>query len=36
VIALEAAFASGPVIDGDQMSFGRHRVFIPKPPYDGD
>ncbi|MBS1159549.1 MAG: hypothetical protein H6R15_1968 [Proteobacteria bacterium] len=36
VIAVEAAFASGPVIDGDQMTFGRHRVFIPRLPYDGD
>lgn len=36
VIAVEAAFANGPVIDGDQMTFGRHRVFIPRLPYDGD
>src|SRR6185369_2988372 len=36
VIALEAAFATGPVIDGDQMTFTRHRVFIPNLPWAGD
>jgi hypothetical protein len=36
VIAVEAAFANAAVIDGDQMTFGRHRVFIPNLPWDGD
>ncbi|MEJ8835388.1 Ig-like domain-containing protein [Ramlibacter sp. AN1133] len=36
VIALEAAFANGDVIDGDQMTFGRVRVFIPNLPIAGD
>ena len=36
VLAIEAAFAIGPPIDGDQMTFGRHRVFIPTLPWDGD
>jgi hypothetical protein len=36
IIALEAAFATGPVIDGDQMTFARTRLFIPNLPIDGD
>ena len=36
VIAIESAFANGAVIDGDQMTFGRVRVFIPNLPVDGD
>lgn len=36
VIALEAAFANGAVVPGDQMVFGRHRVFITNLPFDGD
>ncbi|GAB3765461.1 IPT/TIG domain-containing protein [Ramlibacter monticola] len=36
VIALEAAFANGPAIDGDQMVFARTRLFIPSLPFDGD
>ncbi len=36
VMAIEAAFANGPAVDGDQMTFGRHRVFIPTLPFDGD
>jgi len=36
VVAIEAAFANGAVVDGDQMTFGRHRVFIPNLPWDGD
>ncbi|GAB3764739.1 IPT/TIG domain-containing protein [Ramlibacter monticola] len=35
-VALEAAFANGAPADGDQMTFGRIRVFIPKLPVDGD
>ena len=35
-LAIEAAFAVGPPIDGDQMTFGRHRVFLPRLPFDGD
>ncbi len=37
VVALEASFANGShVIDGDQMTFGRLRVFAPNLPFDGD
>ncbi len=37
VLAVEAAFAGGgPPVDGDQMTFGRHRVFLPRLPFDGD
>jgi hypothetical protein len=36
VIALEAAFANGPVVDGEQMTFGRVRVSMPRLPFDGD
>jgi hypothetical protein len=36
VIAVEAAFANGAVIEGDQMTFGRHRIFLPRLPFDGD
>ncbi|HXE48727.1 MAG TPA: hypothetical protein VN663_10170, partial [Ramlibacter sp.] len=36
VLAVEAAFANGAPVDGDQMTFGRHRVFIPTLPWDGD
>ncbi|GAB3764736.1 hypothetical protein GCM10028796_20390 [Ramlibacter monticola] len=36
IIALEAAFANNDVIDGDQMTFGRVRVFMPGLPFDGD
>ena len=36
VIAVEASFANGPVVDCDQMTFGRHRVFIPTLPFVGD
>ncbi|MEJ8834922.1 Ig-like domain-containing protein [Ramlibacter sp. AN1133] len=36
VLALEAAFANGPAVAGDQMTFGRMRVFIPRLPFDGD
>ncbi|HXE50225.1 MAG TPA: Ig-like domain-containing protein [Ramlibacter sp.] len=35
-VALEAAFATGAVIDGDQMTFARHRIFIPNLPWAGD
>jgi hypothetical protein len=36
IIALEAAFANGNVVDGDQMTFARTRLFIPNLPIDGD
>jgi hypothetical protein len=37
VIALEASFANGTnVVNGEQMTFGRHRVFIPNLPIAGD
>jgi VCBS repeat-containing protein len=36
VIALESAFANGPPVDGDQMVFGRVRIFMPRLPFDGD
>jgi hypothetical protein len=36
VIAVESAFANGDVIDGDQMTFGRVRIFVPDVPFDGD
>jgi hypothetical protein len=36
IIALEAAFANGGVVDGDQMTFARTRLFIPNLPFDGD
>jgi len=35
VLAVEAAFATGPVIPGDQMTFGRERVFITNVPFAG-
>ncbi|MEJ8835376.1 Ig-like domain-containing protein [Ramlibacter sp. AN1133] len=35
-VGLEAAFANNAVVDGDQMTFGRVRVFIPRLPFDGD
>jgi len=36
-VALEASFANGTnVVDGDQVTFGRVRVFIPRLPFDGD
>ena len=35
-VSLEAAFATGPVVPGDQMTFGRLRVFIPTVPFEGD
>jgi hypothetical protein len=35
-VGLEAAFANNAVIDGDQMTFGRVRVFLPRLPFDGD
>lgn len=37
IIALEGAFVgNGAVIDGNQMTFQRLRVFIPRLPFDGD
>jgi hypothetical protein len=36
VVALEAAFAVGPVIAGDQMTFQRLRTFLPNVPFAGD
>ena len=37
VVALEASFANGThVVDGDQVTFGRVRVFVPRLPFDGD
>ncbi len=36
VLALEAAFASGPAIPGDQIVFGRLRISIPSLPVSGD
>jgi hypothetical protein len=36
VIALEAAFAVGPPIDGDQVVFSRHRLDMRPLPFDGD
>ena len=36
VIAVEASFGNGAVVDGDQMAFGRHRIFLPTLPFDGD
>jgi hypothetical protein len=35
VLALEAAFAAGPVIPGDQIVFSRVRVNVPNLPYSG-
>jgi len=35
VLALEAAFAIGPVVQGDQMVFGRVRFKMLSVPYDG-
>jgi hypothetical protein len=35
-IGVEAAFAAGPVIPGDQITFGRIRVVIPSLPITGD
>lgn len=35
-IAVEAAFTNNAVVDGDQMTFGRMRVFIPNLPIAGD
>ncbi len=36
VLALEGAFATGPVIQGDQMVFSRVRVTVNPLPYSGD
>jgi Bacterial Ig domain len=36
VVAVEAGFSTGAVIDGNQMTFGRHRIFLPTLPFDGD
>jgi hypothetical protein len=36
VVAIESAFANGPVVDGDQMTFGRVRVFVPDVPFEGN
>jgi hypothetical protein len=36
VIALEAAFAVGPAIEGDQVVFARHRIDMKPLPFDGD
>ena len=36
VLAVEAAFAQGPAIPGDQMTFGRMRVQTTGAPFDGD
>ncbi|MBA2961852.1 MULTISPECIES: cadherin-like domain-containing protein [Ramlibacter] len=36
VVALEAAFSNGPVVDTTQMTFGRIRLFMPRLPFDGD
>src|SRR5689334_14578979 len=35
-IGVEAAFAAGPVIPGDQITFGRIRVVVPSLPINGD
>lgn len=35
VLALEAAFAAGPVVPGDQIVFGRVRIRINDLPFDG-
>ncbi|HET8640434.1 MAG TPA: hypothetical protein VFM37_00760, partial [Pseudonocardiaceae bacterium] len=35
VLGLEAAFASGPVIPGDQMTFGRIRILVKSLPHSG-
>jgi hypothetical protein len=35
-VSLEGAFRSGPVIPGDQITFGRIRVVIPNIPVSGD
>jgi hypothetical protein len=36
VMAVEAAFSVGPPIDGDQMTFTRHRIQMNVLPFDGD
>jgi len=36
ILALEAAFANNDPIAGDQMTFGRVRLFIPNLPVNGD
>lgn len=36
VLAIEASFANGTVVDGQQMTFGRERLFIPSLPFNGN
>src|SRR6185369_8802462 len=36
VMAIESAFANGAPAAGDQIVFGRHRIFLPTLPFDGD
>jgi VCBS repeat-containing protein len=36
IVAVEAAFANGPVVPGDQISFGRLRLQTTGVPFDGD